>query len=151
MNIQYVAGDVLTCTQPVLIHGCNDRGVMGSGVARQIRAKWPQVYEAYRVHYDTHGLQLGELICVQTPDVMVVNAITQHLFGRDGGVYVDYAAIEACYQKLNELMAEWQHTEAAMPRVGAGLGGGDWATISEIIERTATYYVPVVYDYYQAP
>ena len=28
MNIQYVSGDVLTCTQPVLIHGCNDQGVM---------------------------------------------------------------------------------------------------------------------------
>lgn len=146
--ITYVNGDLLGATQKVIVHGCNNRGVMGSGVAAQIRAKWPNVYEVYALKHRVFGLELGDIIPVATLDgKIVVNAVTQDGFGRDGQRYVDYAAIERCFETINDRVHGWEVNEVAMPRIGAGLGGGDWKIIEEIINRTAKYYTPVVYDF----
>ena len=34
MNIIYKQGDLLECSEQVIVHGCNAQGVMGSGVAK---------------------------------------------------------------------------------------------------------------------
>lgn len=150
--ITYVTGDLLGATQTVIAHGCNNRGVMGSGVARQIRARWPNVYEVYELKHRVFGLELGSIVPVATLDgKIIVNAITQDGFGRDGRVYVDYDAIESCFEIINQRVDSWEVTEVAMPRIGAGLGGGDWAIIESIIIRTAKNYTPVVYDFQVAP
>jgi O-acetyl-ADP-ribose deacetylase (regulator of RNase III) len=150
--IKYITGDLLGATQKVLIHGCNNHGVMGSGVARQIRAKWPNVYEVYNLRYKTFGLDLGEIVPVATLDgKIVVNCITQDGYGRDGRRYVDYDAIERCMEQINDRVDIWEVTEVAMPFIGAGLGGGDWSIIEGIIMRTAKNFIPVVYEYQVAP
>jgi O-acetyl-ADP-ribose deacetylase (regulator of RNase III) len=150
--ITYVQGDLLGATQKVIVHGTNNRGVMGSGVARQIRARWPNVYEVYALKHKVFGLDLGDVIPVATLDgKVIVNAVTQDGFGRDGQRYVDYAAIERCFEIINDKVHAWEVTEVAFPFIGAGLGGGDWKIIEEILTRTATFYTPVVYDFQVDP
>ena len=152
MPIIYKQGNLLEAPQRVLVHGTNNRGVMGSGVAAQIRARWPNVYEVYELKHRVFGLDLGTIVPVATLDgKIIVNAITQDGFGRDGRVYVDYDAIERCFETINQRVDSWEVTEVAMPRIGAGLGGGDWAIIESIIVRTAKNYTPVVYDFQVAP
>jgi O-acetyl-ADP-ribose deacetylase (regulator of RNase III) len=144
----YLEGDLIQAPQTVIVHGCNNRGVMGSGVARQIRARWPLAYEVYNIQFAQAGLALGSLVNVQTEDgKIIVNAITQDGFGGDGAMYVSYDAIEQCFIALNDYMRDWNLQEAALPRIGAGLGGGDWQVIEQIINSTATNYTPVVYDF----
>ena len=146
--IKYLTGDLLKSPHKVLLHGCNDHGAMGSGIAKQIRAQFPNVYEIYHLRYKTFGLNLGDIIPVQTLDgKIIVNCITQHGAGHDGRKYVDYDAVEACFLQLNERAIDWEVSEMAMPRIGAGLGGGDWKVISEIIERCSTNFEPIVYDF----
>jgi O-acetyl-ADP-ribose deacetylase (regulator of RNase III) len=149
--IRYITGDLLGAAQKVIIHGCNNHGVMGSGVARQIRGRWPNVYEVYALKHKVFGLDLGDILPVATlDDKIIVNCITQDGFGRDGKQYVSYDAIEQCLQKINNRVDDWQVSEIAMPRIGAGLGGGDWTVIEQIILRTAKNFIPVVYDYQPA-
>ena len=121
-------------------------------MARQIREKWPNVYEVYSLKHKVFGLELGDIIPVGTLDgKIIVNAVTQDGFGRDGSRYVDYDAIETCFRKINDRVDVWEVAEVAMPRIGAGLGGGDWSIIEKIIVSTATNYRPVVYDYQAEP
>lgn len=146
--INYTTGDLLEAKEKVIVHGCNNRGVMGSGVAKQIRAKWPNVFDVYHLKHQVFGLELGSIIPVETADgKIIVNAITQDGFGQDGQQYVSYDAIERCFSLINDRAPSWEVTEIALPRIGAGLGGGDWKIIEDIITRTAKNYVPVVYDY----
>jgi len=146
--ITYVTGDLLGATQKVLIHGCNNHGIMGSGIARQIRARWPNVYEVYNLRYRAFGLDLGDIVPVATLDgKIVVNCITQNGFGRDGSRYVNYDAVEQCIIKINERVADWEVSEVALPRIGAGLGGGDWNIIEGIITKNAKSFMPIVYDF----
>lgn len=156
MHIDYQIGDMIRGGEKYLLHGCNAQGVMGSGVARALRDEWPQVFTEYRQVYDDKGLQLGDVIPVRVkvgevfgePDYrLVFNCITQNQYGRDGTRYANYGAISTCIWKVNRFMLERApRHRVAMPMIGAGLGGGDWMLISQIIEREAVDFTPVVYD-----
>lgn len=144
----YTVGNILDCPEKVIVHGCNNYGVMGSGVAIQIRNKWPFVYKTYKLVYDTEGLSLGSIIPVQTADnKIIINAITQDGFGRTGMKYVSYDAVEQCFIKINEYAQQSNIDKIAMPLIGAGLGGGNWKIIEAIINATASNYTPVVYKF----
>lgn len=148
MSIIYKNGDLFLAPQKVIIHGCNAQGIFGSGVAKQVKDKYRNVYEIYHLRYKTFGLDVGNIIPVATLDgKIVVNAITQKFYGRDSNiVYVDYNALAACFIKLNERALDWEVKEMAMPKIGAGLANGDWAIIEEIIDQSAINYTPIVYS-----
>jgi O-acetyl-ADP-ribose deacetylase (regulator of RNase III) len=106
-------------------------GVMGSGVAKAIREKYPEAYSAYRKQEEIDGLKLGTYSSVITKDnKLIINAITQKYYGRDGKKYVSYDAISAVAKTLNEL---YENTSIAIPKIGAGLGGGSWDVIEKIL------------------
>lgn len=144
--IRYVQGDLLASNLKIIAHGCNCHGVMGSGIAAQIRSRWPNVYEVYRLKHRTMGLELGTILPVRTLDGrMVVNCMTQQDFGGDGRVYVDYGAMESCIAAMDAHARDWDATEIGLPKIGAGLAGGDWDRIEDIIVRNAKNFLPVVY------
>ena len=141
MKIIYKKGNLIHASEGVIAHGCNNRGVMGSGVARAIRDAYPEAYDIYKKFYKLHGLELGMIIC-HYGKPHVVNCITQNGFGKDGKQYVDYAAIRKCMRTINSA----RYFEVAMPKIGAGLGGGDWNVISKIIEEESLNFQPIVYE-----
>ena len=56
--IKYEKGDLLTNVKDpnvFIAHGCNCRGVMGSGFALQVKMMYPKVYETYRKEYERKG------------------------------------------------------------------------------------------------
>lgn len=143
MKIVYKKGDLLQCDEEIIAHGCNARGVMGAGVAKLIREAYPDSYEYYRYMYN-HGMaRVGSILTYQSPEKMIVHMITQHNYGRDPGVYLDYEALKSCIEEVNRTFTG--HS-VAMPKIGAGLAGGDWKEIERIIERESTHFQPVVYE-----
>ena len=142
-EITYIKGNLFERGEQVIIHGCNAKGKFRSGVAGVIRAMYPKCYDAYYTHYLAHGLKVGELIPYHDPSGLVIyNAITQPSFGYEGNQYVDYQAIETAMLKCDAIVNSGR---IAMPKIGAGLGGGDWDIISEIIENSIVRNNPVVY------
>lgn len=143
MNIIYKKGSVLDATEPFILHGCNAQGRMGSGVALAIREKWPEAYEAYRNTYLSVGLRMGTISSAKSKDgKYILNAITQDTYGHDKKQYVCYDAIRTIMRNINFCCAGGF---VAMPKIGAGLGGGDWNVIASIIEEESTRIHPVVY------
>ena len=129
-------GDMLQTTEGILVHGCNAQGVMGSGIAKEIRAKWPTAYEHYTTACKKAGAayMLGTVVPVLVDkNLIVANAITQLNFGREPKQYVSYKAVQECFTAVAELAISNQ-CDVHYPLIGAGLGGGDWAIISEIID-----------------
>jgi O-acetyl-ADP-ribose deacetylase (regulator of RNase III) len=151
MKIIYKQGDLLKCEEEILVHGCNCKGVMGAGVAKAIREKYPIVFKRYKSFCNssfTRGYTpkdlLGIVQPVKCPDGKVVaNAFTQENYGRESGViYVSYPAVRKVFQYLN---SQKHHGQIALPKIGSQLAGGDWATIEKIIEEEMTDVQPVVY------
>lgn len=131
--IQYKTGNLLDVTTGVIVHGCNAQGVMGSGVALAIKNKYPKVYEMYKSTEAKHGLRLGGTsIRGVASGLAVVNLITQEHYGRDPKVkYVSYGAILLGFENLHSTYP--LTTAFNFPKIGAGLGNGNWDVISDVI------------------
>jgi O-acetyl-ADP-ribose deacetylase (regulator of RNase III) len=144
--IEYQTGDLLTASSGHIVHGCNARGVMGAGVALAIKNTWPEVYNDYRQRYQDTGLHLGQVLPVAVgQDLMVWNAITQQNYGNSRRRYVSYDAIAECFEKINDQIAAMPSIQQLIPipKIGAGLAGGDWAVIATIIDSVVDYPVTV--------
>jgi O-acetyl-ADP-ribose deacetylase (regulator of RNase III) len=142
-DIQYIEGDLLSSREPVIAHGCNAQGVMGSGIAKAIRDEYPTVYKDYRDVYEEQGnkLHLGQVITTRTLERTILNIISQEYYGRNPNVvYVSYDAIEKAILRINKM----GYVRVAFPKIGAGLANGNWELISHIIQTTSDF-TPVVY------
>lgn len=145
MKLNYILGDLLESDERIIAHGCNTQGVMGSGIAKAIRDKYPKCYNVYRLNYEENGdqLDLGDTIFYHhsfleddgLPSRIIGNCITQNLFGRTGDCFVDYDAIKESLDHVFQLARELEYKSVGLPLIGAGLGGGDWNRISVIIEE----------------
>ena len=137
----------------VIAHGCNCMSTMGAGIA-------PQMAKAFgcdRFEMELGGRDINKLgnIDYQTfvlgektiwsledaknnrnePELTVVNAYTQYNYGRnhkDGATApFDYEAFTLCMRKINSLFGG---KHIGLPKIGAGLAGGDWDRIEKIIK-----------------
>lgn len=140
MNIKFVNGDILTFPErdgdTIICQQVNCRGVMGAGLAKQIRDKWPAVYNEYiRVTDVCDKLMLGSYQNIKVgPHLYVVNLFGQDGYGRDKR-YTNYAALTAA---LFRAMKENPHATFRIPYgLGCGLAGGNWVTVLNLIEEAA--------------
>ncbi len=107
---------------------------MGSGIAKQIRERFP---EAYAVDLETvkGASKLGSISMAgfvrNSHVVIVINAYTQGFYGSERR-HVDYDAVRSAMRLVKRL---YGGGKIAYPRIGAGLGGGDWDVISKIIDE----------------
>ena len=137
--INYHKGNLLDVKRGVIIHGCNAQGVMGAGVALAVKNKYPGAFEQYREECEENfgsPYFLGSsVVYFANDDLHIVNLITQNFCG-SGKRQVNYGAIAEGFADLNEYYPKnWVFH---FPKIGAGLGGGDWEVISEIIEHLCT-------------
>lgn len=127
--------DLLEETEGVIVHGCNAQGKFNSGFAKQLRRKYPQVYDDYMDRFSLRGsLFLGEIIPTQISDkLIIVSGVTQRYYGRDPDVvYVDYPAVRAVFHQAAALMRKHK-LPLKYPKIGCGLANGDWSTVQGII------------------
>jgi O-acetyl-ADP-ribose deacetylase (regulator of RNase III) len=127
-------GDVLKVERGIIVHGCNCRGKMGSGIAKQVKAEYPKVFARYHDDYEAIGLKLGTISFVHVAgEKIIVNAMTQENYGKEPKLYVDYTAVRKCFRLVNEV-ALVDKLPVHFPLIGCGLAGGDWSIISAIID-----------------
>jgi O-acetyl-ADP-ribose deacetylase (regulator of RNase III) len=134
-HIVYIEGDVLKSDERIIVHGCNCFNTMGSGIARQIRERFPEAYAADVQTTWGDKLKLGrftDALCENAHGnpVHVINAYTQYKYTRTE-VDVDYDALKSA---LTRVCLEFRNKVVALPKIGCGLAGGDWEVVEEILE-----------------
>lgn len=134
-----VRGDLLALALEghfdVIVHGCNCQCRMSRGIAASIKTQFP---EAEAVDMQTEAGSRAKLGAYTQAHIergerrfTVLNAYTQwHWAGE--GVLADYAAIRSVMQAIKR---EFSGQRIGYPKIGAGLAGGDWNIISEIIRE----------------
>lgn len=125
--IRYVNSNITTVERGVIAHGCNTLGKFGAGVAKDIRERWPRVYDVYMRNAKLGEQLLGSANAVRVDDnLWVVNCYTQPTIGKRGtGRHAQPDAIR------RSLEAAFLHATAYglplhAPRIGCDLGGLDW-------------------------
>ena len=128
-----IAGDF-----DVIVHGCNCLNTMGAGIAKTIKQRFPGAFEAdlatEKGSRDKLGSYSSAAIEMEHHTLTVVNAYTQYTWrGREANV--DYDAIRAVFTKIAD---DFGGKRIGYPLIGAGLAGGDWDVISQIIDEKLT-------------
>ncbi len=119
----------------ILVHGCNCFCTMGAGIAKTIKQVFPAAYQADLATVAGDRAKLGTYSTARVEaegrPLTIVNAYTQYQW-RGPGPHADYEAIRQVFRRLKQ---EFAGQRIAYPAIGAGLAGGDWATIAAIIEE----------------
>lgn len=123
-------------------HGCNCYCTHGAGLAKQLR-RFPEVLQADLDHGPPGDRgKLGGYAVAAVGSCRVVNMFTQHHYA-PGRRQANYAAIGAAFLALNaQAAATGAPDRLYIPKIGAGLAGGDWAIIRQLIDD-ATPDLPV--------
>ena len=133
--IKYVIGDLVRDAEnyDVIAHVCNCFCTMGAGIAPQIKAKFPEAYEADCKTAKGDINKLGTISYTENTKPIVVNLYGQYDYTgrRSGKMDLDYDALRKSLVLMQE---KYKGKMMAMPKIGAGLAGGDWKQIEGIIE-----------------
>jgi O-acetyl-ADP-ribose deacetylase (regulator of RNase III) len=158
INYTEIDGDLITLakagTFDVIAHGCNCHSTMGAGIAPQMAKAFgcdrfsmelwgSDVNKLGNIDYQTVVLGENTIWSLEDyknnrnePELIVVNAYTQFNYGRnhaDGDAKpLSYEALTLCMKKMNALFVG---KHIGLPKIGAGLAGGDWEKIKAIIQR----------------
>lgn len=143
--VKYVQGDLFDSGADLIAHGCNCRGGFGSGVAYTMAQKYPKARWYYLDKFDEDGWHLGEVQFVHMSNgKWVANCATQDAFMPRGKCHADYGAIRTAMGLVKDF-AKGKSLSLAMPKIGAGLAGGDWNTIEAILNEVFSDYDITVY------
>lgn len=118
-----------------IAHGCNCFCRMGSGIAKQVAKEIPDavIKDNLTIPGDINKLGNYTMGVIKSDNKIVgeiFNCYTQ--YGHNpSDKPLDYEALTLCLRKINH---EFKGGKIGLPTIGAGLGGGDWNIIKQIIE-----------------
>lgn len=120
----------------IIVHQVNCRGVMGAGLAKRVREKFPAAYINYKSWCNKFGEKsLGSVqYTFISEDVIVANLFGQNYYGRDKR-YTDYDALRSGFKDI-ACMSKTSGLPVYIPfNMGCRLGG-DWSVVEGIIKET---------------
>ena len=139
--IKHIKCNIFDSGADIILHQVNCQGVMGSGIAKQVREKFPNVYMHYKNLCDTYSYNraslLGNVQAILVGDKLIANLFAQEHYGYDGKCYTDYNALKKCLETVNRYV--YRNEVVAIPYLmGCHRGGGDWDTVYKMIEDIFT-------------
>ena len=137
--IKHIKCDIFESGADIICHQVNCQGVMGSGIAKQVREKYPNVFEMYKKRCDEavacRRSPLGiVLFCHIGNNKHIANLFAQDKFGYDGSCYTDYKALKDCLETVRGNASK--NDIIAIPYLmGCHRGGGSWDIVYSMIEE----------------
>ena len=132
--IEFTTGDILRADVDALVNTVNCVGIMGRGIALQFKNAYPDNFRAYEAACAHKEVQPGSMFVFETHELggprFIINFPTKrHWKGR--------SRIEDIESGLVALAAEIRERgirSIAIPPLGSGLGGLNWADVRPRIE-----------------
>lgn len=140
--VKVYEGNLFNTKADVLCHQCNCQGVMGSGIAAEVKSRYPWVYAYYRSDYLKGKLKLGYVVFGAINEKQVI----ANLCGQDGYGYIgvkrtNYEALQECLNSVKDYMEENELLSVAFSyNMSCCRGGGDWTIVYNMICETFKDY-----------
>jgi O-acetyl-ADP-ribose deacetylase (regulator of RNase III) len=152
MTLKYKVGCLIEAAQSlevqVIAHQCNCHNTMGSGIAPLIAKAFPSAEQAdnrtvagdiRKLGHYTHATIWLEYF----EDLEIFNLYGQYNFTR--GLATDYEALRSALRGMSFRLLGWNLLSIGLPKLGAGLGGGDWRVIEGIIREELDGFDVTIY------
>jgi len=127
--IEYKTGDILAADAEALVNTVNCVGIMGRGVALQFKRMFPQNFKVYEARCKRNKMQPGEVFVFETSEALrpryIINFPTKrHWRGKSR-----IEDIESGLASLAQEIRARNIQSIAIPPLGSGLGGLNWADV----------------------
>ena len=133
--IEVTQGDILQADAEALVNTVNCVGVMGRGLAAQFKRAFPNNFSAYQQACKRKEVQPGRMLIVETGRLEAARWLINFPTKRH---WRGNSRIEDIDTGLVALVADVRRLgikSIAVPPLGCGLGGLEWATVRPRIER----------------
>lgn len=130
-------GNIFECEEDIIAHQVNCLGIMGGGIALQIKKLYPNVFDEYynyciRRKKEREKLLGNLLIC--NDDKIIANCFGQLDISKRKCV-TNYEMLEKSLTTLR-MYAHINNLSIAIPyKIGCGLAGGDWNIVYNILKE----------------
>lgn len=149
-----VAGDILKSKAAVIVHGVAPNDPFHSGLALQLRERFPAMYRDFRHYCQSTHAKPGDLWAWAGtgPDGRPVRlvALTTQEGGYEHGAKPGRATLANVNHALRRLQ-KWIEAERpaslALPKLATGVGGLDWKDVSPLIAEHLAHAGVDVYVY----
>lgn len=139
--MKLIEGNIFNTSAEIIVHQVNCFGVMGSGIAKQVRDIYPEVYTNYKQlcelnRNNARALMGFTYICRTRTGRYVANLFGQFDFGTNKyKIYTNYDALRSCFKNLNTFVKSHNNRmKVAIPyNIGCCRGRGDWNVVLRII------------------
>lgn len=132
--IEYTTGDILRADADAIVNTVNCVGVMGRGIALQFKKAFPENFKAYALACKNNQVQPGRMLVFETGQLTAPRLIINFPTKRHWRGASRLEDIEAGLAALVETIRQYQIQSIAIPPLGSGLGGLDWADVRPRIE-----------------
>lgn len=137
-------GNVFDSDADIICHQVNCQGVMGSGVAKEVRERFLNVYEQYHelceLHKDYTAGLLGTAQIIPVyggrKELYIANCFGQDKYGYNGAQYTSIGALMEAFVYVAEQARQFNWKVAMPYKIGCCRGGADWDTVKKIIDTT---------------
>lgn len=141
--MRYASGNLLESPAEALVNTVNTVGVMGKGIALMFKDAFPDNYEAYAAACKRGDVELGRMFVTQ-PNAMhgprwIINFPTKKHWRNPSKLEWIIAGLA----DLKNVIIRNGIRSIALPPLGAGNGGLDWAMVRTEIERALEDLVDV--------
>ena len=125
-------GDLFASPAEAWVNTVNCVGVMGKGVAQEFKKRFPSMFDDYRARCDAKQVKLGEpYLYRDASGRAIINFPTKGHWRSPSRL----ADIERGLDYFAAHAAEWGLPSVAMPPLGCGNGGLEWAEVGPLIWR----------------
>jgi O-acetyl-ADP-ribose deacetylase (regulator of RNase III) len=131
--IELTQGDILKADAEALVNTVNCVGVMGRGIALQFRKAFPENFKAYEAACKAQYVQPGKMFIhdlnhLYNPRFIVNFPTKRHWKGKSRIEDIQSGLVD-----LIDFARQQQLRSIAVPPLGCGLGGLDWAKVRPLI------------------
>ncbi len=130
--LTYLETNLLSSPAQTLVNTVNTEGVMGKGIAKQFKEKFPEMFFEYRQICDAKKLQVGNLHLWRGRDKWILNFPTKTTWKMPSKT----SYIEAGLKKFVEAYEKLGIISISFPRLGCGNGQLSWdIDVKPLIEK----------------
>lgn len=133
MTIRVVEGNLLLDPSECLVNAVNVVGVMGAGLAKQFAKRWPEMFVDYRKACREGRCRIGTVHMWRSwsEDLVWIANVPTKAHWRDNSTY-EY--VESGLADLVDNLHRRGIGSVAVPALGCGLGGLDFARVLPLVE-----------------
>ena len=133
--IEYRTGNLLGAEAEALVNTVNCVGVMGKGIALQFAKKFPEMLSSYKQACKDKELKPGTIHVYELDDLLLPRLILNFPTKRHWKARSRMEDIASGLDALVRVIQERNIKSIAIPPLGCGNGGLEWAAVSSLIQE----------------